>query len=64
MADEQSRNVTVLFGSQTGTAEDVAERIGREGKQRYLCVKVMALDDYNIVRMKLACNARFLTHLT
>ena len=51
MADESTRRVTVLFGSQTGTAEEVAERIGREGKRRYLSVRVVALDDYNVVRL-------------
>lgn len=51
MADDK-RVLTVLFGSQTGTAEDVAERIGREGKRRYLSVCVRALDDYNVVRVR------------
>ena len=45
-----SRRVSVLFGSQTGTAQEVAERIGREAKRRFLSVTVMALDDYNVVR--------------
>ncbi len=41
--------MTVLFGSQTGTAQDTAERIGRGGLRRHFKVKVQAMDDYDIV---------------
>ena len=54
MADDwrnNNRNISVLFGSQTGTAQEVAERIGREAKRRYLSVCVSALDDYNVVSL-------------
>ena len=43
------KTVSVLYGSQTGTAEDVAERIGREARRRYLDTNVTSLDDYPIV---------------
>ncbi|XP_044174557.1 NADPH-dependent diflavin oxidoreductase 1-like [Acropora millepora] len=46
-----SRRISVLFGSQTGTAQEVAERIGREAKRRFLSVTVMALDDYNVTKL-------------
>lgn len=53
MADDisrsEGRSISVLYGSQTGTAQEVAERIGREGKRRHLSVTVVALDDYNVV---------------
>ncbi len=39
----------VLYGSQTGTAHDVAERIFRDGKRHHFSAKVMAMDDYPIV---------------
>ena len=52
MADEERRQVSVLYGSQTGTAQEVAERIGREAKRRYLLARVIALDDYNVVSIK------------
>ncbi|XP_015765584.1 PREDICTED: NADPH-dependent diflavin oxidoreductase 1-like [Acropora digitifera] len=45
------RRISVLFGSQTGTAQEVAERIGREAKRRFLSVTVMALDDYNVTKL-------------
>lgn len=55
MADDLAKNnnskISVLFGSQTGTAQEVAERIGREAKRRYLSVGVLALDDYNVVSL-------------
>lgn len=56
MADEskvyRSRRICVLYGSQTGTAQEVAERIGREAKRRLLSATVLALDDYNVVSCK------------
>ncbi|XP_022085194.1 NADPH-dependent diflavin oxidoreductase 1-like [Acanthaster planci] len=45
MAD---RRTVVLYGSQTGTAQDVAERIGREAKRRHFKTRVLAMDDYSI----------------
>nr|CAG4712427.1 unnamed protein product [Naegleria fowleri] len=43
-----SRSCCVLYGSQTGCAQEVAERIQREAKRRHLRVKLSALDDYPI----------------
>ncbi|XP_053552200.1 NADPH-dependent diflavin oxidoreductase 1 [Bombina bombina] len=48
MAD---RKLLILFGSQTGTAEDTAERIGREAKRRHFSCKVEALDSYNVANL-------------
>ncbi|XP_043914460.1 NADPH-dependent diflavin oxidoreductase 1 [Protopterus annectens] len=45
------RKLLVLFGSQTGTAQDVAERIGREAKRRQFTCRVEALDSYNIATL-------------
>jgi len=56
MADDRSkskgRRISVLYGSQTGTAQEVAERIGREAKRRHLSANVLALDDYNVVSLE------------
>ena len=41
--------VTVLFGTQTGNAQEVAERIVREGKRRHLHIRAIDLEDYSIV---------------
>ena len=43
------RRVVVLYGSQTGTAQDVAERVGREAKRRHFKTRVLSLDSYAIV---------------
>jgi len=39
----------VLYGSQTGTAQDTAQRIGRQAQRKRLQVRVLPLDDYNVV---------------
>lgn len=45
------RKLLVLYGSQTGTAQDVAERIGRDGKRRHFAVKVFPMDSYDKARV-------------
>ncbi|XP_049637934.1 NADPH-dependent diflavin oxidoreductase 1 [Suncus etruscus] len=46
-----SPQLLVLFGSQTGTAQDVSERLGREARRRRLCSRVQALDSYPLVNL-------------
>ncbi|XP_048876951.1 NADPH-dependent diflavin oxidoreductase 1 [Brienomyrus brachyistius] len=41
----------VLYGSQTGTAQDTAERIGRQAQRRHVKVRVEALDSYNVANL-------------
>ncbi|RUS21655.1 NADPH-dependent diflavin oxidoreductase 1-like protein [Endogone sp. FLAS-F59071] len=45
------RNLTILYGSQTGCAQDVAERIGREARRRHFRAKVIAMNDYDKARL-------------
>ncbi|CAM5102495.1 unnamed protein product [Natator depressus] len=45
------RRLLVLFGSQTGTAQDTAERIGREAKRRHFHCRVEALDSYLVAQL-------------
>lgn len=45
--------LTVLYGSQTGNSEDVAEHIGHEARRRLLTTAVSAFDEFDI---------RFLLH--
>lgn len=40
--------LVVLFGSQTGNAEDLAERIWRESKRFYFKTSLKCMDDYNV----------------
>lgn len=49
MAAENPRNLLILYGSQTGSAQDVAERIGREAKRRRYRVRVCSMDSYDKV---------------
>ncbi|XP_024237369.1 NADPH-dependent diflavin oxidoreductase 1 [Oncorhynchus tshawytscha] len=41
----------ILYGSQTGTAQDTAERIGRQAQRRGMQVKAEALDSYNVANL-------------
>jgi sulfite reductase alpha subunit-like flavoprotein len=40
------RRMLVLYGTQTGTAYDVSERIAREAQRRHIRAVVMAMDEY------------------
>ncbi|KAM9441401.1 NADPH-dependent diflavin oxidoreductase 1 [Clarias gariepinus] len=46
-----SHTLLLLYGSQTGTAQDTAERIGRQAQRRRIAVRVQALDTYNVVNL-------------
>jgi len=43
------RRLVILYGSQTGTAQDVAERIERDAIRRRFSVTIEPLDQYDIV---------------
>lgn len=46
--DESEKNCVVFYGSQTGTAEDYASRLSKEGSQRFgLKTMVADLEDYD-----------------
>ncbi|XP_068430284.1 NADPH-dependent diflavin oxidoreductase 1 isoform X2 [Clinocottus analis] len=44
-------SLLVLFGSQTGTAQDTAQRIARQAQRRQLQVRVLPLDNYNVANL-------------
>uniref|UniRef100_A0A3B4CYH7 NADPH-dependent diflavin oxidoreductase 1 n=1 Tax=Pygocentrus nattereri TaxID=42514 RepID=A0A3B4CYH7_PYGNA len=46
-----THSLLVLYGSQTGTAQDTAERIGRQAQRRRVGVRVQALDSYNVANL-------------
>ncbi|KAG2186396.1 hypothetical protein INT43_002834 [Umbelopsis isabellina] len=43
----ESRNLLILYGSETGCAQDTAERIGRQARRRHFRTRVMAMDEYD-----------------
>ncbi|XP_066436130.1 NADPH-dependent diflavin oxidoreductase 1 isoform X2 [Eleutherodactylus coqui] len=45
------RRILVLYGSQTGTAEDMAERLGKEARRRHFTCRVDAIDSHNIANL-------------
>ncbi|XP_024940273.1 NADPH-dependent diflavin oxidoreductase 1 isoform X4 [Cephus cinctus] len=44
-------SLTVLYGSETGTAQDTAEQIWRDAKRMKLKCSVAAMDEYNIEKL-------------
>ncbi|RUS29978.1 hypothetical protein BC938DRAFT_479992 [Jimgerdemannia flammicorona] len=54
------RALVILYGSQTGCAQDVAERIGREARRRHFRARVVAMDEYDKVpntKARIVCGA-------
>ena len=47
-SEDGKRRLLVLFGSQTGTAQDVAERRGREAWRRRFSARVLSMDAYSV----------------
>jgi sulfite reductase alpha subunit-like flavoprotein len=45
------RKLVVLYGSQTGTSQEVAERITRDAKRMHFQVKLSSLDAYPIMNL-------------
>lgn len=46
-----TRRLLILYGSQSGTAQDVAEKVCREAKRRHFSTRVMALDSYTVANL-------------
>lgn len=51
-----SHTLLLLYGSQTGTAQDTAERIARQAQRRGIGVRVQALDTYSVVSIDMEVN--------
>lgn len=45
------RSLLILFGSETGCAQDVAENLARQARRRHFKTRVVAMDDYDKVMM-------------
>lgn len=46
-----SRRLTILYGSQTGTAQDMAEKLYRDSKCYHFSGPVQSMDDYNVRKL-------------
>lgn len=42
-----NRSLLILFGSETGCAQDVAENLARQARRRHFKTRVVAMDDYD-----------------
>jgi sulfite reductase alpha subunit-like flavoprotein len=49
---EEERSLTVLYATQSGNAQDVAERIGRQARRRHVHARIHSMDEYDIVSLK------------
>ncbi|UZJ54203.1 hypothetical protein CBS101457_003523 [Exobasidium rhododendri] len=45
------RKFTILYGSETGNAQDVAERIARQARRRRITTSVQSMDEYDITNL-------------
>lgn len=51
MPPSSPRPLTILYGSQTGTAQDVAEKLYRDSKCYHFVGPVKPMDDYDVRRL-------------
>jgi flavodoxin len=47
----KKRKLTILYGSQTGCAQEVAERIFRLAKKRCFDVSIFPMNSFNFVKL-------------
>lgn len=47
--EQLTRDILILYGSETGTAEDAAERIGRETRRHHFHTRVVSMGAYTLV---------------
>ncbi|XP_045611937.1 NADPH-dependent diflavin oxidoreductase 1 isoform X1 [Procambarus clarkii] len=60
----EDRNLIILYGSQTGTAQEVAERIGRESRRYYFIPRVASMDDFPVEELTKTSLAVFVASTT
>lgn len=52
------RRILVLYGSQTGYAQETAERVARESIRRHLVPSMNAMDEYDKVNIQKGIEAQ------
>lgn len=50
MAATSRGHILILYGSQTGTAEDYGQRLSRESRRRHFSVELSSMDEYDKVQ--------------
>lgn len=45
----EDRTIVILYGSETGCAQDMAENLSRQARRRQFRTRVFAMDDYDKV---------------
>ncbi|ORE04617.1 riboflavin synthase domain-like protein [Rhizopus microsporus var. microsporus] len=45
--ENESRSIVILYGSETGSSQDLAENLARQAKRRHFKTRVYAMDDYD-----------------
>ena len=48
-AEEDPRSITILYATETGNAQDVAEQLARLCRRLHFAVHVSSLEDYSAV---------------
>ena len=57
---DEHQAVTILYATETGTAQDVAERLARYCRRLHFTIRAFSIDEYSTVRrlsMSTACIA-------
>lgn len=57
--EKQVRSINILYGTETGNAEDVADRISRELERRHMQITLMSLNEFDIVTGKVITHFLF-----
>lgn len=52
----EDRTIVILYGSETGCAQDMAENLSRQARRRQFRTRVFAMDDYDKVNGDLDCH--------
>lgn len=57
-------SILILYGSETGTAQDIAESLRREAQMRHLAARVFELDEYDVQNLPMESVVLFVVSTT
>ena len=64
MDEDTDRSLVVLYGSQTGTAQEVAERVARHGERLHFSTEVRDMDSFDVRRLPTSTLVVYVTSTT